>query len=84
MAQTLPFPLLDSRAWLPTMPPMSITRTVATILTSVSCLHAAAQERVIRLYDGPAPGSENWERHEQESRTNLWRTRAVFDVVNPG
>jgi len=45
--------------------------------------HAVAQEKVVRLYDGPAPGSEGWKRTEQESRTNLWRTRLVFNVVNP-
>jgi acetyl esterase/lipase len=42
-----------------------------------------AQEKVIRLYDGPAPGSENWKQHEQESRTNLWQTRIAYNVVNP-
>ena len=31
-------------------------------------LHAAAQEKVIRLYDGPAPGSEDWKQTEQENR----------------
>ena len=53
------------------------------VLISFFSLHAVAQEKVIRLYAGPAPGSENWERHEQESRTNLWQTRVVFNVVNP-
>ena len=50
---------------------------------SLSTLHAAAQEEVIRLYDGPAPGSEDWKQTEQENRTNLWNTRVVFNVVNP-
>ncbi len=52
-------------------------------LISLVCLNAAAQDKVVRLYDGPAPGSEHWERKEQESRTNLWNTRVVFNVVNP-
>ncbi len=42
-----------------------------------------AQERVVRLYDGPAPGSENWTHTEKENRTNLWQTRVVFNVANP-
>lgn len=42
-----------------------------------------AQEKVIRLYDGPAPGSENWKQTEQENSHNLWNTRVVFNVVNP-
>jgi acetyl esterase/lipase len=62
---------------------MTSTRIVTFVFVSLLCLHAVAQEKIIRLYDGPAPGSENWERPEQESRTNLWRTRVVFNVVNP-
>jgi acetyl esterase/lipase len=50
---------------------------------SLSCLPAIAQDRTIRLYDGPAPGSEDWKQNEQESRTNLWQTRVVFNVANP-
>ncbi len=53
------------------------------VLFSLFCIHAAAQERVIRLYDGPAPGSEDWKQTEQENRTNLWQTRVVFNVANP-
>ena len=59
------------------------TGTLTALLLSLFCLHAAAQERVVRLYDGPAPGSEDWKHSEQENRTNLWRTRVVFNVVNP-
>lgn len=42
-----------------------------------------AQERVIPLYDGPAPGSENWTHSERETVSNLWNTRIVFNVVRP-
>src|SRR5580658_5467026 len=62
---------------------MSHTFTLVTILLSLSCLPAIAQERTIRLYGGPAPGSEDWKQKEQESRTNLWETRVVFNVANP-
>jgi hypothetical protein len=62
---------------------MTKTCTVTVLFTSLLYLHAVGQEKVIRLYDGRAPGSENWERTEQESRTNLWKTRVVFNVVNP-
>jgi len=58
-------------------------RTAAAVLGALFCLHSTAQEQVIRLYDGPAPGSENWTQSEQESRTNLWHTRVVFNVANP-
>jgi acetyl esterase/lipase len=62
---------------------MNQIRTAMAILLSVASFHAAAQEKVIRLYDGPAPGSEDWKQTEQENRTNLWQTRVVFNVANP-
>ena len=40
-------------------------------------------ETVIRLYDGAAPGSEQWQQEEQENISTLWRTEVVFNVVNP-
>ncbi len=43
----------------------------------------AAQERVIPLYEGPAPGSEHWTHQERESVSNLWNTRLVFNVARP-
>jgi len=63
--------------------PMNRLCTVTAVLLSLFCLHASAREKVIRLYDGPAPGSENWKQTEQENRTNLWNTRVVFNVANP-
>lgn len=42
-----------------------------------------SQDHIIRLYDGPAPGSENWKHAERENLTNLWQTRVVFNVVHP-
>jgi acetyl esterase/lipase len=53
------------------------------VIMSFICLQSIAQEKVIRLYDGPAPGSEDWKQSEQENRTNLWQTRVVFNVSNP-
>jgi acetyl esterase/lipase len=61
-------------------------RTLVTLLLCVSCvsgLSVAAQEKTVRLYEGPAPGSEDWKQTEKESRTNLWQTRVVFNVSNP-
>ncbi|HVU07700.1 MAG TPA: alpha/beta hydrolase [Verrucomicrobiae bacterium] len=48
-----------------------------------TCLQLCAQDKVVRLYNGPASDSENWKQTEQENRTNLWNTRIVFNVVNP-
>ena len=46
-------------------------------------LTALAQEKVIRLYPGPAPGSEDWKQQERENRTNQWETRVVYNVAQP-
>jgi acetyl esterase/lipase len=56
---------------------------LVTLALAVFSLTLAAQEKVIRLYSGPAPGSEDWKHSEQENRTNFWNTRVVFNVVNP-
>jgi acetyl esterase/lipase len=58
-------------------------RTLPTLILSLFCLNVVAQEKVIRLYEGPAPGSESWKQDEKENRTNLWQTRVVYNVANP-
>ncbi len=62
---------------------MNQVSAVMAVLLSLCCLPAVAQEKVVRLYDGPAPGSEDWKQTEHENRTNLWQTRVVFNVANP-
>jgi predicted peptidase len=42
-----------------------------------------AQEKTISLYDGPAPGSENWDWREAENAKNGWNTRIVYNVSRP-
>lgn len=42
-----------------------------------------SEQSVIRLYDGPAPGSESWTHHEQENFSQPWQTQVVFNVVEP-
>ncbi|HXT41468.1 MAG TPA: alpha/beta hydrolase [Candidatus Angelobacter sp.] len=58
-------------------------RTFAVLVLSLVCSSLVAEEKVVRLYDGPVPGSEDWKQREKESRTNLWQTRIVFNVANP-
>ena len=48
----------------------------------ISCL-SYAQQKVIRLYEGKAPGSENWNWSEQSNDSNLWDTKIVYNVVEP-
>jgi len=42
-----------------------------------------AQQKVIQLYDGPAPGSETWNWNEAENDNNSWQTKVVYNVSRP-
>ena len=42
-----------------------------------------AQQKVVPLYDGPAPGSESWNWNEAENDNNLWQTKVVYNVTKP-
>ncbi|WP_114938698.1 alpha/beta hydrolase [Mucilaginibacter endophyticus] len=44
---------------------------------------ANAQQKVIQLYKGNAPGSENWTWQEAVSEHNAANTRKVYNVVHP-
>lgn len=52
-------------------------------LAVFSFLTVAAQQKIISLYDGPAPGSENWNWAEAENENNLWQTKVVYNVTRP-
>ena len=41
------------------------------------------RDEIVRLYEGPAPGSETWTQNECESLRNLWNTRLIANVVDP-
>lgn len=40
-------------------------------------------QKIIRLYDGAAPGSAQWTHHEQENFSDRWQTQVVFNVTDP-
>lgn len=42
-----------------------------------------AQQKVIPLYSGKAPGSENWTWSEKENTNKIWQTRVVYNVSTP-
>jgi len=44
---------------------------------------AHAQQKVIPLYNGAAPGSENWNWNEAENDSNAWKTKIVYNVSKP-
>ena len=41
------------------------------------------EQKVIRLYEGAAPGSEQWQQHEQENYSQGWQAQVVFNVTDP-
>src|SRR6187401_920101 len=49
----------------------------------ITFLTANAQQKIIQLYDGPAPGSENWNWNEAENDNNSWQTKVVYNVTKP-
>lgn len=56
----------------------------AFLLCLLFCVgHAIAQQKVIQLYDGAAPGSESWTWTEAENDSNAWRTKVVYNVSKP-
>ncbi len=53
------------------------------VLLALLALLASAQQKVIPLYDGPAPGSESWTWNEAENDNNSWMTKVVYNVSKP-
>ena len=49
----------------------------------ITFLTVNAQQKVVTLYDGPAPGSENWTWNEAENDNNSWQTKVVYNVTKP-
>lgn len=45
--------------------------------------HGATAQRSIRLYDGPAPGSETWNWPEGETTNNPTKTKIIYNVTTP-
>lgn len=52
-------------------------------MVTLTSLTACAQDKVIQLYNGAAPGSESWTHKEAELTKNVWNTRIVYNVANP-
>src|SRR6185436_215309 len=49
----------------------------------ITFIAANSQQKVIPLYDGPAPGSESWTWNEAENDNNGWQTKVVYNVSRP-
>src|SRR5690349_20706977 len=62
---------------------MSLRNILVGLLIIFTTNSIKAQEKVIQLYNGAAPGSENWNWDEKENDQNLFNTRIVYNVTHP-
>jgi acetyl esterase/lipase len=56
---------------------------VSIILLSLLFLNIQAQQKVIPLYQGAAPGSESWNWSEKENDNNMFNTKVIYNVAKP-
>ena len=49
----------------------------------ITFISVNAQQKVVPLYDGLPPGSENWNWNEAENDNNSWQTKVVYNVTKP-
>lgn len=50
-------------------------------LTALFACASLFAQKVIPLYDGPAPGSETWNYPEKDFFSQLWQTQVVTNVA---
>ncbi|MCU7549729.1 alpha/beta hydrolase [Chitinophagaceae bacterium LB-8] len=53
------------------------------MLLFVFCASIVNAQKVIQLYPGKAPGSENWNWQERENNNNMFKSPVVYNVVQP-
>ncbi len=53
------------------------------IVLLTTSLLSLAQQKVIPLYDGVAPGTETWNWSEAVNDNNSWNTKVVYNVTQP-
>ena len=62
----------------------TMKRSLAFLFCFLLCTASTiAQQKVIQIYDGSAPGSESWTWNEAESDSNAWQTKVVYNVSKP-
>ena len=53
------------------------------LVLSLVCVVARAEEKVVRLYEGAAPGSEAWKQKEKKQRVEFFGGEIATNVVDP-
>lgn len=61
----------------------AIERLIGIAAVILATAAAASAQKVIRLYDGPAPGSESWTQQEKQYFSTVWNTEVVTNVTVP-
>jgi acetyl esterase/lipase len=46
-------------------------------------LNLLSAQKIIKLYEGKAPGSENWDYTEKESVKNFFNTKVIYNISDP-
>ncbi|MDB5139691.1 MAG: carboxylesterase family protein [Mucilaginibacter sp.] len=62
---------------------MSVNKKILFSLLLLFAVSAKAQQKVIMLYPGAAPGSENWSWQENINEQNAWNSKVVYNVTRP-
>jgi len=60
-----------------------LNRSLPFFLICFLVITARAQQKVISLYNGAAPGSESWNWNEAENDNNSWKTKVAYNVSRP-
>ena len=58
-------------------------KTKLLFVLSLFILPTSFAQRVINLYNGKAPGTENWTWSEKEMFSTIWNTQVVYNVAQP-
>ncbi|OWK71732.1 alpha/beta hydrolase [Pedobacter sp. AJM] len=53
------------------------------LLTALGFSFSIQAQEVIKLYNGKAPGSENWKQKEAQVYSELFKTEVVYNVTDP-
>ncbi|MCL6218179.1 alpha/beta hydrolase [Zunongwangia pacifica] len=59
------------------------TKIIASLVLLMAVFQLSAQDEVIKLYEGKAPGSEDWNWEEAQRYSELFQTEVVYNVADP-
>src|SRR5476651_2694927 len=60
-----------------------MNRRIVIVLLMLLAMGAGAQQKVIQLYTGVAPGSEKWTYDEKEYNNPAWHATIAYNVSHP-